>query len=106
MLATTSKIFVRRCIYVSAKRPTRGPPEVVKPFIFATARNLLIDRVRKEQVVPIDAVSDLGELRIANDTIGPERTVIARDEPRANHDAREHFPLNRLSGERRGRPSS
>ena len=57
-------------------------PQPTKPFVFTIARNLLIDRVRREQIVPIDAVSDLDALGIAQDTPGPDRTVMAREELR------------------------
>ncbi len=57
-------------------------PERAKAFVFATARNLLINRVRREQVVPIEAVSDLDALSVAIDEPGPDRTAIARDELR------------------------
>ena len=32
----------------------RNPP---KPFVFTTAHNLLIDRVRREKIIQIEAVS-------------------------------------------------
>ena len=67
-------------------------PEPTKPFVFAIARNLLIDRVRREQIVPIDAVSDLDALAIAADVPGPERTAIARDELRRLQAALDNLP--------------
>ncbi len=57
-------------------------PEHAKAFVFKTARNLLVDRVRRSQVVPIDAVSDFEALGIPLDAPGPDRSVIARDELR------------------------
>ena len=57
-------------------------PEHAKAFVFKTARNLLVDRVRRSQVVPIDAVSDFEALGIPLDAPGPDRGVIARDELR------------------------
>ncbi len=57
-------------------------PERTRQFVFATARNLLIDRVLHEQVVPIEAVADLEALDIAKDTPDPERSVISREELR------------------------
>lgn len=56
-----------------------GIPEHTKAFVLTTARNMLIDRVRREQVVPIEAMADLEGLDPAADAPGPERTVIARD---------------------------
>jgi len=57
-------------------------PDRPKQFLFATARNLLIDRVRHEQVVPIEAVSDLEALEVAADAPLPDRALLARDELR------------------------
>jgi RNA polymerase sigma-70 factor (ECF subfamily) len=57
-------------------------PEKPKHFLFATARNLLIDRARQARVIPIDAASDLDVLDAASDTPGPDQIVMARDELR------------------------
>jgi RNA polymerase sigma-70 factor (ECF subfamily) len=81
-------------------------PERAKPFLFATARNLLIDRVRHERVISIDTVSDLDELGLAADEPGQDRVLIARDELRrlrAAIDAlppkcREAIVLRRIEG--------
>jgi RNA polymerase sigma factor (sigma-70 family) len=54
-------------------------PERAKPFLLATARNLLINRVRREHVVPIDAVADIDAIGLVSDEPGAERSVIARD---------------------------
>ena len=54
-------------------------PDRTKSFVFLTARNLLIDRLRKELVVPIEAVAELESLDIASDDPSPERSVFARD---------------------------
>jgi RNA polymerase sigma-70 factor (ECF subfamily) len=53
-----------------------------KSFVLKTARNLVIDRVRRGQVVPIDAVADLDALGIALDAPGPDRSVMAREQLR------------------------
>ena len=81
------EVYVRVC-----EAARQQPPDPVRPFVFTIARNLLIDRMRREQVVPIDAVSDLEALNIAIDTPGPERAVAARDELR-----RLQIALDRLS---------
>jgi RNA polymerase sigma-70 factor (ECF subfamily) len=57
-------------------------PERTRQFVFRTARNLLINRVLHEQIVPIEAVVDLEALNIAMDAPDPERSVIAREELR------------------------
>jgi RNA polymerase sigma-70 factor (ECF subfamily) len=67
-------------------------PQPVKPFVFATARNLLIDRARREHIVSFEAVSDLDALGVAIDEPGPDRTIIAREELRRLQGALEHLP--------------
>src|SRR6185437_15837910 len=68
------EVYVR--VYQAALKQL---PDKPRQFVFATARNLLIDRVRHESVIPIDAASDLETLDIASDSPGPERAAIARD---------------------------
>jgi RNA polymerase sigma factor (sigma-70 family) len=67
-------------------------PERAKPFVFTTARNLLIDRVKHEQVVSIEAVTDLDTLNIAIDEPGPDRVVMARETLRRLQSALERLP--------------
>jgi RNA polymerase sigma-70 factor (ECF subfamily) len=81
-------------------------PDRPRQFVFATARNLLIDRVRHEQIVPIEAAEDVGALEIAIDEPGPDRSVLAREELRRLQAAldrlpprcREAFVLGRIEG--------
>ena len=54
-------------------------PDHAKPFVFSVARNLLVDRFRKEHVIPIEAAAELDTLNIPSDEPGPERSVVARD---------------------------
>lgn len=83
-----------------------GIPEKAKPFVFATARNLLINHVLREQIVPFDAVADLDSLSISSDAPGPDRSAIARDELRKLATALDRLPprcreavlLRRLEG--------
>jgi len=67
-------------------------PHQPKSFVFTTARNLLINRARKEQVVSIEAVADLEALGVALDAPGADRAVIARDELRRLQSAIEKLP--------------
>lgn len=67
-------------------------PQPTKPFVFATARNLLIDRARREHIVSFEAVSDLDALGVAIDDPGPDRMIIAREELRRLQGALEHLP--------------
>lgn len=74
---------LRQDIYVQVYQAARTSfPESPRAFLFATARNLLIRRMRREQIIPIEAVSDFDALGLAIETPGPESNVIARDELR------------------------
>ena len=57
-------------------------PHPAKPFVLAVARNLLIDRVRREHIVSIEAVENLDALNIATDDPGPDQNLMAREELR------------------------
>lgn len=76
-------------IYEAAKTKR---PDPVKPFLLTVARNVVIDKVRKDQVVPIEAMGDLEALNIAADTPGPDRQVQAREELRRLQSAIERLP--------------
>ncbi len=81
-------------------------PDAAKPFVFAVARNLLINQMRRQNVVPIEAVADLEALGIAVDAPAPDRNIIARDELRRLQTAIDRLPprcrevviLGRLEG--------
>jgi len=81
------EVYVRVLESASQKVPDRP-----KQFVFATARNLLIDRVRREHIVPIEAAEDVGALEIALDEPGPDRSVLAREELRRLQSALERLP--------------
>ena len=84
---------LRQDIYVQVYQAAlTNLPERPKQFLFATARNLLINRVRHAQVVPIDPVSDLQALNIADDEPGPDRVLIAREELRRLQIALDRLP--------------
>jgi len=60
----------------------REVPLNARAFVFTTARNILIDKFRNRQVVPIETVGDVEALAAASEIPGPDRDVIARDELR------------------------
>ena len=68
-------VFVR-CIE-AAKREI---PRPTRPFVFFVARTLLIDRLRRNQIVSIDAVADLEAFGISTDDPAPDRSAIARQD--------------------------
>jgi len=94
-------IYVR--VYEAAQKEA---PENAKAFVFATARHLIIDRVRRERIVPIEIMADMESLGIAVEDPGPERGAIARAELRRLENAvtklrprlREAFVLKQLEG--------
>jgi RNA polymerase sigma-70 factor (ECF subfamily) len=76
-------------VYEAAHREI---PEKAKPFILKTARNLLVDRVRREHVVPIEAAADLDALGAVIEMPGPERSAVARDMLRRLQAALDRLP--------------
>jgi RNA polymerase sigma factor (sigma-70 family) len=80
-------VYVR--VYEAAQKQI---PDHAKRFVLTTARNLLIDRVRREHVVPIDVVSDVDALGVAMDTPGPDRALMAREELRRLQTALDRLP--------------
>lgn len=80
-------VYVR--VYEAARRQI---PQPAKPFVLATARNLMINRVRREQVVSIEAVADLDALGVAADTPGPEAVAIGKDTLRRVQAALDRLP--------------
>jgi RNA polymerase sigma-70 factor (ECF subfamily) len=81
------EIYIRVC-----EAAERELPKSAKSFVFATARNLLIDMARRESVVPIEAVADLESLGIELDAPTPDRSAIAKDELRKLQGALDKLP--------------
>jgi RNA polymerase sigma-70 factor (ECF subfamily) len=69
------EVYLRVC-----QQAGKEIPHPVKPLLFTIARNLLIDQVRRGQVIPIESVADLEAINVAGDTPGPDRTLMAREE--------------------------
>lgn len=69
------EVYVRVYQGAQAKRPA-----VARYFLFTVARNLLIDRLRKNRVVPIDLMEDLDALNVLSDDIPADRVVSGRQE--------------------------
>ena len=51
-----------------------------KPFVFRSAKNIVLDRIRRDAVVSIEAMANLDELEIEDASPSPERVVFARTE--------------------------
>jgi RNA polymerase sigma factor (sigma-70 family) len=72
---------LRQDIYVRVYESARGTlPTSPKAFLFATARNLMTDRIRHSRVVFIDSTQDIENLAVLVDEISPERRLSAHQE--------------------------
>lgn len=80
-------IYVR--VYDAARNAL---PASTRAFVFSTARNLLVDRVRHAQVIPLQTIENLEALNIAADQPGPDAHTLAREELRRVQAALEHLP--------------
>jgi RNA polymerase sigma-70 factor (ECF subfamily) len=67
------EIYVR--VYEAAGKAL---PTTPKSFLFATARHLMADRMRRSRVVSIEAVGDFESLNVLVDEITPERWFSGR----------------------------
>lgn len=76
-------------VYDAARR---GRPLQTKAFVFTAARNLLIDRARRAQVVKIETVTDLESLHVPVDEAPADRRLIAREELKLLSDALGKLP--------------
>lgn len=84
----------------------RAIPEHPKALLFTTARNLIIDHVRRSKIVSIETVMDLGALSVFRDEDTTVDTVTARQEIRRLEEelarmprrTREIFLLRKVEG--------
>jgi RNA polymerase sigma-70 factor (ECF subfamily) len=81
------EVYVR--VYEAA---AREQPRAVKPFLFAIARNLMIDRLRKMNVVSIETVADFEKLNVIDDMPSPEYQTSVREELRQLQRALDALP--------------
>ncbi len=84
---------LRQEVYVRTFDAAREKiPENPKRFLFMTARNLLINLVRRQQIVPMEVVADIEALELATDAAGPDQIAAARDEARRLRRALDRLP--------------
>jgi len=76
-------------IYEAARRER---PALVKPFLFQVARNLMIDRLRKQSVVSLETMADFDWLNVSDDKPSSEAHVAARQELRLLQEALDGLP--------------
>jgi RNA polymerase sigma-70 factor (ECF subfamily) len=81
------EIYVR--VYEAARRERPYP---IKPFLFVTGRNLMIDRLRQRNVVKIETMDEIGWLDVSDAEPGPEQRVAARQELRRMQAALDELP--------------
>jgi RNA polymerase sigma factor (sigma-70 family) len=64
-------------VYEAAQK---ARPQAPKAFLFTTARHLMVDRIRRERIVSIQAGGENDYLNVLIDEISPERRVSASQE--------------------------
>lgn len=69
------EVFARVYEAAAARRPSPA-----WPFVYTVARNLIIDRLRHSQVVPIDLLADPESLEAAGEEIPADRALAAKQE--------------------------
>lgn len=69
------EVYIR--VYESAARQR---PDSPRAFLLATAKNLILDRVRRERVVSIELTQDFDSPSVLVEGISPEQRVNARQE--------------------------
>jgi RNA polymerase sigma-70 factor (ECF subfamily) len=67
------EIYVRVYQAAAVQRPS-----LPRPFLFATARHLMTDRLRRSRIVSIEAVGDLHDSNVLTDERSPDRWLDAR----------------------------
>jgi RNA polymerase sigma factor (sigma-70 family) len=74
---------LRQEVYARVLQAARErTPDNPKRFLLTAARNLLINLVRREQVVPMETFADVDVLGTASDAPAPDRLLIEREDIR------------------------
>jgi RNA polymerase sigma-70 factor (ECF subfamily) len=74
-------IDLRQDVYVRVfESAIEARPTTPKAFLFATARNLVTDRIRHSRIISINATQDFANSSVLIDEISPERRLNARQE--------------------------
>jgi RNA polymerase sigma-70 factor (ECF subfamily) len=84
---------LRQDIYVLVyEAAAKSRPHAPKALLFATARNLMIDRIRRKRIVSIDAVGNVEALNVLVDNDSPERRASAYEDLRQLAKAFDQLP--------------
>jgi RNA polymerase sigma-70 factor (ECF subfamily) len=70
----------------------RERPKLVKPFLFQIARNLMIDRLRRQSVVSLETMADFDWANVTDDGPSLESHVAARQQLRLLQEALDDLP--------------
>jgi RNA polymerase sigma factor (sigma-70 family) len=70
----------------------KARPQSPKSFLFATARHLMTDRIRRQRIVSIDSVGDLDSLNVTMEDLSPEERTSAHQELRCLAEAIDLLP--------------
>jgi RNA polymerase sigma factor (sigma-70 family) len=76
-------------VYDAARR---NRPLLAKPFLFLTARNLMIDRLRQKSIVSIETMADFEWSNVSDGRPSPEQNTAARQELRLLQEALDELP--------------
>jgi len=80
-LAASDVQDIRHDIYVRVLESAEAQrPASPKSFLFSVARNLLIDRARRNRIVAIDLLEDMDSLNVLIDETTPERKTSGREQ--------------------------
>lgn len=84
---------LRQEIYARVLQAARQQfPDNPRRFLLTSARNLLIDNIRRNRVVAIESFADIEAFDIPDQTAGPEKLVIENEELRRVKAALEQLP--------------
>ena len=84
---------LRQDVYVRVyEAAAKARPQAPKAFLFATARHLMTDRIRRKRIVSIDSVGDLDALNVMVEDISPEQHISAHEELRRLAEAIDQLP--------------
>ncbi|HJR74488.1 MAG TPA: sigma-70 family RNA polymerase sigma factor [Luteimonas sp.] len=81
------EVYVR--VYEAAGK---ARPAMAKSFLFATARHLMTDRLRRGRIVSIETVGDFESMNVLIDEVSPERRLGARQVLRRLAEAFDRLP--------------
>jgi RNA polymerase sigma factor (sigma-70 family) len=74
---------LRQEVYVRVLEAAQSHiPDNAENFLFVCARNMLVDRIRREQVVPMEMFADFDVLGLATDEPQPDRLLMEREDVR------------------------